>query len=101
MVIKSPRFLKGRAGRRATGRGTAMYTVVAVFLCLATIVFAAPQSDPAFDHQTRTYSSSHKPSYCSNACSVTPFFSPDHSIDTYVKLIQEAEYSIDLYTPGK
>lgn len=78
-----------------------MFAITAVLLCLASIVSAAPQSDPAYDHQTKTYTSSHKPSYCLSTCSATPFFSPDHSIDTYVKLIQEAEESIDLFTPGE
>ena len=78
-----------------------MFTVTAVFLCLASIVSSATQSDRDCDHQTKTYTSTHKPSYCSTTCSATPFFSPDHSIDTYVKLIEEAEESIDLFTPGE
>ena len=79
-----------------------MFAATAVFLCLASAVLSAPQSqDPSCDHQTKTYTATHKPSYCSSPCSVTPFFSPDHSIDTYVKLIEEAEESIDLFTPGE
>ena len=73
-----------------------MFTVTAVFLCLASIVSSA-----LIDQQSTTYTSTHKPSYCSTTCSATPFFSPDNSIDTYVKLIEEAEDSIDLYTPGE
>ena len=79
-----------------------MFAATAVFLCLASAVLSAPQSrDPAYDHQNKTYTATHKPSYCRSACSVSPFFSPDHSIDTYVKLIEEAEKSIDLFTPGE
>ena len=78
-----------------------MFTVTVVFFCLASIVSSATQSDHDCYHQTETYTSTHKPSYCSTTCSATPFFSPDHSIDTYVKLIEEAEESIDLSTPGE
>ena len=79
-----------------------MFAAAAVFLYLASAVLSYPQNgDPSYDHQMKTYTATHKPSYCSSPCSVTPFFSPDHSIDTYVKLIQEAEESIDLFTPGE
>jgi len=57
--------------------------------------------DPEYDHQTSTYDSKYKGTYCRLQCTVTPFFSPDHSIKTYVSLIEGAETSIDLLTPGK
>ena len=74
-----------------------MFAATAVFLCFASAVLSAPPHD----HQTKNYTATHKPSYCLSSCSATPFFSPDNSIDTYVKLIQEAEKSIDLFTPGE
>ena len=77
-----------------------MLATTAVFLSFVSAVLSANHDHPEYDHQTKTYTATHKPSYCSSPCSVTPFFSPDHSIDTYVKLIEEAEESIDLFTPG-
>jgi len=77
-----------------------MLATTAVFLCFVSAVLSANRDHPEYDHQTKTYVATHKPSYCSSPCSVTPFFSPDHSIDTYVKLIEEAEESIDLFAPG-
>ena len=53
-----------------------------------------------YDHQTETYDSRFKPTYCTKTCTVTPFFSPDTSITTYVNLIEAATESIDIYTPG-
>lgn len=57
-------------------------------------------SDPEYDHQTSTYDAKYKGTYCRSQCTVTPYFSPDHSIKTYVSLIQAAETNIDLMTPG-
>ena len=57
-------------------------------------------SDPEYDHQTSTYGSKYKGTYCRTECTVTPYFSPDHSIKTYISLIEAAETSIDLMTPG-
>lgn len=58
-------------------------------------------SDPVFDHQTETYKATFEPVSCEDDDATgMPFFSPDHSIDAYVQLIQSAMSSIDLYTPG-
>lgn len=43
----------------------------------------------------------YKGTYCRMECTVTPFFSPDNSIKTYISLIEAAERSIDLMTPGE
>ena len=57
---------------------------------------------PSYDHQTTTYHSVAQPRTCTGTSkAVTPFFSPDSSIQTYVSLIEEATESIDLYAPGK
>lgn len=69
----------------------------AVLTCLAA---AASGEVTCFDHQTQDYSSQFEPAQCNQKCTVTPFFSPDHSVDTYLDLIQSATESIDLYTPG-
>lgn len=71
------------------------------------VVFAACASPLAlgtskcYDHQTQTYQSRFSPTYCKDTCSVTPFFSPDHSVDVYVDLIQSATEAVDIFTPGK
>ena len=77
---------------------------VGLLLLSAVMVVVAGRkaSDPSYDHQTKTYNSFASPSTCTEtATHVTPFFSPDSSIQTYVELIDEAVDSIDLYTPGK
>lgn len=71
-------------------------------LLLAASIVASGYSTPeCFDHQSEDYKSQFEPADCNEKCTVTPFFSPDHSVDTYLDLIQTAEDSIDIYTPGK
>jgi len=53
-----------------------------------------------YDHQTETYTSQHKGTGCRKAMNVTSYFSPDHSIEMYVSLINSATESIDIFTPG-
>jgi len=67
---------------------------------LLALIVLAVGSDPNYDHQTGTYQAKYKGTYCRLLCTATPFFSPDLSIQTYVSLIQSAETSIDLLTPG-
>ena len=55
---------------------------------------------PCYDHQKETYRAEYRPADCTQACTVTPFFSPDHSIDAYMQLIDGAEESIDLLEPS-
>ncbi len=62
---------------------------------------AAAGSDNCYDHQTETYDARFNPTQCTSTCTVTPFFSPDTSLDTYTSLIESATESIDIYTPGK
>jgi phosphatidylserine/phosphatidylglycerophosphate/cardiolipin synthase-like enzyme len=64
------------------------------------LLWSAAASDNCYDHQTETYSARFSPAGCTKTCTVTPFFSPDTSITTYVSLIEEAQESIDIYTPG-
>ena len=54
-----------------------------------------------YDHQTVDYKAQFDPTECNQQCTVTTFFSPDHSLDTYLDLIETAKESIDIYTPGK
>jgi len=67
---------------------------------LLVLIVLAAGSDPNYDHQTSTYETKYKGTYCRLLCTATPFFSPDLSIHTYVSLIQSAETSIDILTPG-
>lgn len=54
-----------------------------------------------YDHQATDYKAQFSPAECNQRCTVTPYFSPDHSLDTYLDLIQSATESIDIYTPGE
>ena len=53
-----------------------------------------------YDHQTTDYSSRFEPAECGQTCTVTPFFSPDHSLDVYLDVIDSATESLDIFTPG-
>jgi phosphatidylserine/phosphatidylglycerophosphate/cardiolipin synthase-like enzyme len=75
--------------------------ILALTAMTCTALLAQAQSDPSFDHQVKTYSSSFQPLSLQNAkLTLTPFFSPDHSIDTLVDLINGAKVSLDIQTPG-
>ena len=58
------------------------------------------ESKPCYDHQKETYKEQFKAASCSSTCTVTPFFSPDHSVDAYVSMIEDARENIDLLEPG-
>lgn len=76
----------------------------AYYLLISSLLLAkgATKTNPdCFDHQNVNYHSQFQETECNEKCTVTPFFSPDHSVDTYLDLIQSAEKTIDLYTPGK
>merc|ERR1712166_894426 len=60
----------------------------------------APTSDPGYDHQTESYTTSHSPLSSSSKVSVTPFFSPDYSTSTIVDFIDAAESTLEIGTPG-
>jgi phosphatidylserine/phosphatidylglycerophosphate/cardiolipin synthase-like enzyme len=52
------------------------------------------------DHQTTTYTATHAPVQVSGYLNVTAYFSPDHSVDTHVEAINNAQSTIDIGTPG-
>ncbi|EDQ92303.1 uncharacterized protein MONBRDRAFT_1366, partial [Monosiga brevicollis MX1] len=55
----------------------------------------------SYDHQSKTYVSSFKPLTLSGVdINVTPYFSPDHSAEMLVKIIDGAKKTLDIYTPG-
>jgi len=74
---------------------------IALFLAALVASVQAQNTDPSFDHQTKTYKATFTPvSVQGEDLTLTPFFSPDHSIDTLVDLINQAKTSIDIQTPG-
>ena len=73
-----------------------------LFSAFAACLGLALSSDLCYNHQTQTYDARFKPaSNCEDMCTVTPYFSPDHSLDTYISLIESATETIDIYTPGQ
>jgi phosphatidylserine/phosphatidylglycerophosphate/cardiolipin synthase-like enzyme len=76
----------------------ASYVVLASALMQAS---AVQQSDPSFDHQTSTYTTKFTP-FEANTATISAYFSPDHSIDTTVELIQGVQQggTIDIGIPG-
>lgn len=74
-----------------------MRTLLLTLHLVATVYCSAD----CYDHQSIDYKPQFSPSECNKKCIVTPYFSPDHSLDTYLELIQSATESIDIYTPGE
>ena len=74
------------------------FFVVALLLLTTEQLVAADTR--CYDHQTADYSSRFEPAECGKQCTVTPFFSPDHSLDVYLDVINSATESIDIFTPG-
>eukprot|EP00731_Ephydatia_muelleri_P036690 Em0305g10a len=68
-------------------------------LAIAAAVQPGRTSDPCYDHQTLNYTTQFEPSECSTTCTVTPFFSPDTSVEAYIALIESAQTTIDIFTP--
>ncbi len=70
-------------------------------LLLVALATSGHSTRECYDHQTVDYKAHFSPVQCGQSCSVTPFFSPDHSVDMYMDLIESATESIDIYTPGE
>ena len=76
---------------------------MALSLAVLLSLFAVAKLSSAaicYDHQTTDYSSRFEPAECGQTCTVTPFFSPDHSLDMYLDVINSASESLDIFTPG-
>ena len=72
--------------------------VVLVYYCICITQAAGP---PSYDHQQYTYTSHFRPVTVNDVgLDLSIFFSPDTSIDVETRMIQEAQSSIDLMTPG-
>lgn len=74
----------------------------ATVLAAAAAVAFGKTYRPSFDHQTTPYCPKIDPINADTNLSITPFFSPDSSLNTYVKTIQSAVKGdvISLGTPG-
>lgn len=82
---------------------SASVCVLTVLACALVCGVLCADSDPSYDHQTVTYKSQFLPVNVhggATAVQVAPFFSPDHSIDTYVYLINNATTTVDISAPG-
>lgn len=69
----------------------------------AVVVVAYSSTDPSYDHQTATYTTQFAPvSQTTGSVNATLFFSPEHSTDTLVSLIQSVGPggTIEIGTPG-
>ena len=74
---------------------------VAVLLLVTGVAKLADAQARCYDHQTTDYRSRFDPAECGQQCTVTPFFSPDHSLDVYLDFIASAQDSLDIFTPGQ
>lgn len=79
----------------------APHRLAAVLLVFAITVDLTLSSSPCYNHQTDTYSTQFEPTTCGSECTVTPFFSPDHSIHAYLSVIESAQNTLDIFTPGR
>lgn len=75
-----------------------MRCIAFVALVLAAALVAA--QDPSWDKQTKTYTAVHTPVTVDGNLNITAYFSPDHSADTHVEAINNAQTSIDIGEPG-
>lgn len=64
------------------------------------LVWAQTNTDPIYDHQSKTYDANFTPVSGSGQMTMTPFFSPDWSLKTLVDLVQNAKTTIDIGTPS-
>ena len=76
--------------------------IAVLLLALSALVAASsPEPDPSYDHQTKTYTQTY-PAFTASPkyMTATPYFSPDHSVDTQVKFLEAATASIDIANPS-
>jgi len=74
-----------------------IWTVILLLVHIAQILADA---DPSYDHQTKTYTANISPQSSTGLMTLTPFFSPDNSIDVETQLILNAQDSVDIGAPG-
>lgn len=81
------------------GRTTPALLIVFVLFVVALVNGQQP-ADPIYDHQTVTYVAKTSPVNSTENITVTPFFSPDHSIDVETSLVESAQTIIRIGIPG-
>ena len=74
---------------------------IVILSLLAVAKLSSAASEKCYNHQSTDYSSRFESAECGQLCTVTPLFSPDHSLDAFLDVINSAQESIDIYTPGK
>ena len=72
---------------------------VIILLLLVVAKLSSAAELKCYDHQTTDYGSRFEPTECGEICTVIPFFSPDHSLDVYLDVINSVTESIDIFTP--
>ena len=77
-----------------------MLRLALLTLLLVGSAYSTMESATCYDHQTVDYKAQFDLTECNQECTVTTYFSPEHSLDTYLDLIETAKESIDIYTPG-
>lgn len=72
-----------------------------LIFALVTLLLVQDHSNGyCFNHQTDTYNEQFNLKTCSS-CSVTPFLSPDNSLEAHLQMIEEAQESISIANPSK
>ena len=98
----SPRHTSSKQAKRKKSSSSlekAMLLSLSIVI-LASLSQTKASSAPCYDHQDATYKTQFDPTECNVECTVTPFFSPDHSVSAYVSVIKAAAESIDVLEPG-
>lgn len=98
----SPRHTSSKQAKRKKSSSSlekAMLLSLSIVI-LASLSQTKASSAPCYDHQYATYKTQFDPTECNVECTVTPFFSPDHSVTAYVSVIKAAAESIDVLEPG-
>jgi len=80
--------------------GRATLALLVGLLCLWGVSLGQEPADPVYDHQNITYQATIAPVKTTASLTVTPFFSPDHSVDTETALVQSAQSIIRIGIPG-
>ncbi|KAJ3445789.1 cardiolipin hydrolase [Anaeramoeba flamelloides] len=76
-------------------------TLTLIFVTIFLLKQIGCATPPSYDHQKMTYVANHEPVTMDSAdLTITPFFSPDNSIQTLTSLVESAEKRIDIGIPG-
>lgn len=81
---------------------SSLFIMILAAICSSSCITGSLSTDSSYSHdpQKEDYHVKFNPSACSDSCTVTPFFSPEHSMDVYLALINEANEAIDIFQPS-